>query len=803
MTRTPLVAEPETIALAISRRLKNPIRMGTLHSGDCPIHDGRVYVSLNGHVDFKADHASCSLDEIVAALKIKSVRERTPVTASPLDRVPRELRALPQWVCWRREERNGRSTKVPYASTGHKASVTDPSTWCGFAEAVAVSGFDGVGFVLTADDPFVGVDLDHCIDDAGQITPEAQAIVNELSSYTEVTPSGRGLRMFVRGSLPAGRRKKGDVEVYDSARFLTVTGHDLAGTPTTVEERSTELLAIHHRVFGEAEAPPPTPPQERDPADDRELLARALRRDRTFARLWLGDISGYPSHSEADLALASRLAYWTGRDPIRIDRLFRGSKLFRAKWDDTRGDQTYGQITIAEAIKGCRVDVSNTESNEDPWGHARPAPDFVGDEEAEPEWIEPKFLAPGSVTEFFSPRGIGKTHVAHALAVKLALAGKRVLLLDRDNSRREVRRRLRGWGAADVPTLKVMTREHVRPLTDRAAWADFPIAEYDAVMLDSLDSASEGVGEKDSSRPSLALASALDVARQTDGPAILVLGNTVKSGEHSRGSGVVEDRADIAYEVRDATDFVPKGRGPWWLELPPAGAAAWGERASRRKRRDTYRLAFIPSKFRIGEEPEPFILEINLSTEPWTMRDVTSEVTHAGDEAREHAVHDALSQRDRAMDALAQEVKRRAVVQKPMNATEAEHFLRDLGLKRRPARELIADGWRSHRWRLESDESTRGHPTRLLPVKRTPIPAVEEKSPRRRETYFEKSPLKMRAAEGTSSADRMDSGRRKTPVESINTDAQLQDTTFHAVVKSDCGRSPVLDPPRAPRTPLT
>src|SRR5438128_12280191 len=112
-----------------------------------------------------------------------------------------ELAAYSQWVCWRWEERNGKKTKPPYnARTGTLASSTDPATWSTFAEVISTgSRFDGPGFVVTELDPFVGVDLDHCVDDAGQVTPWAQAIVTALDSYTEITPSGHGIRIFVRG----------------------------------------------------------------------------------------------------------------------------------------------------------------------------------------------------------------------------------------------------------------------------------------------------------------------------------------------------------------------------------------------------------------------------------------------------------------------------------------------------------------------------------------------------------------------------------------------------------------------------
>jgi len=185
-----------------------------------------------------------------------------------------------------------------------------------------------------------------------------------------------------------------------------------------------------------------------------------------------------------------------------------------------------------------------------------------------------------------------------------------------------------------------MTRDEVPPLTDSAAWKDFPWRDYDLVIIDSLDASTEGVGEKDSAKPSRAISPILDIAHRSNGPAVLVLGNTIKTAAHARGSGVVEDRGDIVYEIRDATDLSPSGKKPWWLELPRAGADAWAERAARRKRRDRYRLALVPSKFRVAAEPDPFILEIDLASLPWTLRDVTEEVVRAGEEAKKKAAQE-------------------------------------------------------------------------------------------------------------------------------------------------------------------
>jgi putative DNA primase/helicase len=275
-----------------------------------------------------------------------------------LAQVPAEIRASTRWVVWRREWRGGRWTKVPYCATrpGVRAAVDDPTTWCAFGVAVAAmrAGHgDGVGFVLG--DGFVGVDLDHVRKArTGLVDASSVAIVNALDSYTEVSPSGEGLHVLAHGKLPPGRRRCGHVEMYDGGRFLTVTGRHLAGTPWTLEARTAALAALHASVFGTGTEPPSTPRHRvLVEQNDATLLARAraARNGRKFAALYdAGDVSGYPSPSEADLALTSFLVFWTGGDAARVDALFRDSGLMRSKWDEPRGTQTYGERTIALAL---------------------------------------------------------------------------------------------------------------------------------------------------------------------------------------------------------------------------------------------------------------------------------------------------------------------------------------------------------------------------------------------------------------------------------------------------------------------
>src|SRR5205814_784701 len=140
--------------------------------------------------------------------------------------IPTELRNLHQWVCWRYIKRGGdKPTKVPFQVSGSKAKSTDPATWVSFGEVLEVGGFDGIGFVFSPDDPYVGIDLDNSIAD-GVLKPWAAALVERFATYTEISPSGSGVKMWCRGNYPGmenetGKRVKyrdGAVEMYHRGR---------------------------------------------------------------------------------------------------------------------------------------------------------------------------------------------------------------------------------------------------------------------------------------------------------------------------------------------------------------------------------------------------------------------------------------------------------------------------------------------------------------------------------------------------------------------------------------------------------
>ena len=137
-----------------------------------------------------------------------------------------ELAKYDQWVCWGNQCADV-PMKAPYQPFGAPAITTKRSTWAPFSDcfaAVVTGDFAGVGFVLTPDDPFVGIDLDHCIDSDGNLSAFAEEVIEQLDSYTEISPSGTGLHIFCKADLgDFSGRKNEQIEVYAHSRYFTVT----------------------------------------------------------------------------------------------------------------------------------------------------------------------------------------------------------------------------------------------------------------------------------------------------------------------------------------------------------------------------------------------------------------------------------------------------------------------------------------------------------------------------------------------------------------------------------------------------
>jgi len=155
--------------------------------------------------------------------------KRPKIPAPNFEAIPAALRSERRWMLWNLEWATNKWTKLPKQAHGGNAKSNDPATWASFdavREAYLRGGFDGIGFALGGG--FVGVDLDNCRDpQTGAGEEWAREIINALGSYTEVSPSGTGFKVFCLGEWHGGWTRKthasGEVEVY-TRQYFTVTG---------------------------------------------------------------------------------------------------------------------------------------------------------------------------------------------------------------------------------------------------------------------------------------------------------------------------------------------------------------------------------------------------------------------------------------------------------------------------------------------------------------------------------------------------------------------------------------------------
>jgi hypothetical protein len=311
------------------------------------------------------------------------------VAPEPATALPECLTTLPQWVAWTFECRGGKLTKCPRTPAGALAKSDTPSTWSTFADVMAAADQRpdmGVGFVFSPDDPFVGLDLDDCLTPDGTLKAWAVPIMERFSdTYSEVSPSGHGIKIWVRGTLTGltdgtgTRRPYGDggIEVYQRGRYFTVTGRRYATSPLNVSEHQGDVewlwrligapLATSAATRAIPVAFPEQPMPEPEPAreftrDEQVTLRLKLEAARTnvpkFDDLWLGGACGYyaagkPDPSRADLAFCNFVAYHLGMDAAGVDQAFRMSERMRPKWDEKHfsDGRTYGQATIQKALQ--------------------------------------------------------------------------------------------------------------------------------------------------------------------------------------------------------------------------------------------------------------------------------------------------------------------------------------------------------------------------------------------------------------------------------------------------------------------
>ncbi len=294
------------------------------------------------------------------------------------ENIPAELRVETRWLVWKWEWKpasgnaKAKWDKPPInPETGDEFDATDPAGWlqCDKARGTAHKHGDGPGFALgTKDDPsgFVVLDVDHCIDPAGSIDPRALELVERFNTYAEITPSRKGIRIWLRGKKPGDKCRRpshqdkflATIEIYEHGRYLTVTGKKLEIAPSAIATRHTALDDVYGAMFGTGGNHPGNgQPHACSPVDvsDEALLAKARKATHGAEFSALYDRGDTGSHggddSSADLSLLNRLAFWTGCDTGRMETLFSASALGqREKWK-SRPD--YRARSIDKAIRDC------------------------------------------------------------------------------------------------------------------------------------------------------------------------------------------------------------------------------------------------------------------------------------------------------------------------------------------------------------------------------------------------------------------------------------------------------------------
>ncbi len=299
--------------------------------------------------------------------------------------IPEELRAIPKWICWRGEydpKHPEKPKKIPInPHTGGKASSTDAQTWTTFDHAAEASKkYSGIGFVFDGTGYF-GIDIDHREQElAAFLSGDENNLIGEfvrtMQSYTERSQSGTGIHILCKGHLPEGRRRNGDIEMYDTGRFFVCTG-DICAEYADVTDGTEAVKALHTKYLQNAHAQNAgshfvTPGLQNlsvNPANLSvdEVIEKAMRSKsgEKFTALMQGDISRYKSQSEADMALCNILAFWCGGDTAVMDAVYRKSGLFRPKWDRMQCGSTYGAITLEKAVKECSTVYTGKQSEPD------------------------------------------------------------------------------------------------------------------------------------------------------------------------------------------------------------------------------------------------------------------------------------------------------------------------------------------------------------------------------------------------------------------------------------------------------
>ena len=287
------------------------------------------------------------------------------------------LAAWNQFVCWFATpdpKRPGKMTKLPvHWGTGAVVDSNDPANWTNADNALAMAkrwdrGYgSGAGFVFTEQDPFFFLDIDGALVNGQWSALALDLCATFQGAAVEVSQSGEGLHIFGQTSRIPHRSKNVPLglEFYTEKRFAAITGTNaignvLADCTGTLQAIIPAYFAPDTHTIAPASWTSEPVPEWSGPDDDAELIRRALNAGsknpeiafggkQSFRDLWEGKIDEN-KRSEADQSLANHLAFWTGKNCERIERLMKQSALVRTKWDDARRGSTWLRETILKAV---------------------------------------------------------------------------------------------------------------------------------------------------------------------------------------------------------------------------------------------------------------------------------------------------------------------------------------------------------------------------------------------------------------------------------------------------------------------
>ncbi|HDG6142969.1 TPA: DNA primase [Staphylococcus aureus] len=291
-----------------------------------------------------------------------AIKEKDKIIEVNTLEIPEELIELPKWVLWRAEwvDKQQRYSKVPYSYAGYKASSTNSDTWTIFDAINTLyeqnDRYDGIGFMLSNDDNYIVLDIDNAIDENDQITSNLALDMIKIT-YCEKSPSGTGLHCFFKGKLPTNRKKKRsdlDIELYDHARFMTVTGESIG--QSEINDDQDILNNLVDRYFKQDEPIQTTVTYHSNnksklsDEDVIEIMLKSKQKDK-ISNLLKGNYEPYfDSPSEGVQSLLHYLAFYTCKDKAQMERIFVGYNNLTDKWGDKRGNTTWGQLELDKAV---------------------------------------------------------------------------------------------------------------------------------------------------------------------------------------------------------------------------------------------------------------------------------------------------------------------------------------------------------------------------------------------------------------------------------------------------------------------